>query len=368
MGPRYTEISRQLPASVPFVGPEAQERARGRAFVARIGANESVFGPSPKAVTAIQHAAADTWMYGDPENHDLRSALADHHGIAAENIVVGEGIDALLGYLVRLLVEPGDKIVTSAGAYPTFNYHVSGFGGELISLPYQADCEDVDALVKSAERVGAKLIYLANPDNPMGSWHSRAVVAEMISRIPAGCLLVLDEAYVELAPQDTAPPLDVGNEQVIRMRTFSKAYGMAGARIGYAIGAAGLISAFNKIRNHFGMCRISQAGALAALADQPYLQSVIAQVAQARRRIALIAADNGLVELPSAANFVAIDCGQDGAFAKAVLHGLIARDIFVRMPFVAPQDRCIRVSAGAPRDLDAFANALPGALDDARQA
>ena len=111
---------------------------------------------------------------------------------------------------------------------------------------------------------------------------------------------------------------------------------------------------------------MSQAGALAALADQPYLRSVIRKVAQARRTIAQIAASNGLVALPSATNFVAIDCGDDGAFAQAVLQSLIARDIFVRMPFVAPQNRCIRVSAGTARDLDAFAAALPGALKDAK--
>lgn len=367
MGPGYTKLVQGLPASVPFVGPEAQERARGRAFVARIGANESVFGPSPKARAAMQRGAADIWMYGDPESHELRAALAYHHEITPENIVVGEGIDALLGYLVRLVVEPGDKVVTSAGAYPTFNYHVTGFGGDLVSLPYRADAEDAVALVKMAAQVNAKLIYLANPDNPMGSWHPQAVVSEMIALVPAGCLLVLDEAYVEFAPDGTAPPLDVGNERVIRMRTFSKAYGMAGARVGYAIGARGLIRAFDKIRNHFGMCRMSQAGALAALADQPYLRSVIRQVAQARRTIGQIAADNGLVALPSATNFVAIDCGRDSSFAAEVLHGLIARDIFVRMPFVAPQNRCIRVSAGTMRDLDAFAAALPGALDDARQ-
>ena len=113
-GPRFTKLVESLPASVPFVGPEAQERARGRAFTARIGANESVFGPSPKAIAAMQAAATEVWKYGDPENHDLRHALAAHHGIAPENIMIGEGIDTLLGYLVRLVVGPGDAVVTSA--------------------------------------------------------------------------------------------------------------------------------------------------------------------------------------------------------------------------------------------------------------
>ncbi|MBI1219211.1 MAG: pyridoxal phosphate-dependent aminotransferase [Rhodobacteraceae bacterium] len=367
-GPRFTPLAQSLPATVPFVGPETQERARGRAFIARLGANESVFGPSPKAVAAMQAAAAECWMYGDPENHDLRAALAAHHGVTPANIVVGEGIDGLLGYLVRLVVCPGDPVVTSDGAYPTFNFHVAGFGGALHKVPYRNDAEDPDALISAAAATRARLIYLANPDNPMGSAHPAAVIADMIARVPDGTILILDEAYIDLAPDGTAPAIDAEDPRVIRMRTFSKGYGMAGARVGYAIGAPPLIQAFDKIRNHFGMSRISQAGALAALADQPYLTEVKARVARARDRIAAIARANELTPLPSATNFVTIDCGQDGAFARRTLQGLVARGIFVRMPFVAPQDRCIRVSCGTDAMLDAFAAALPEALDEARGA
>jgi histidinol-phosphate aminotransferase len=178
--------------------------------------------------------------------------------------------------------------------------------------------------------------------------------------------LVLDEAYIEFAPEGTAAPIEIEDPRVIRMRTFSKAYGLAGARVGYALGAAPLIMAFNKIRNHFGMNRTSQIGALEALKDQSYLGDTLANVSAARQKIAEIASENGLSSLPSAANFVAIDCGQDGAFAKAVLDGLIKRGVFVRMPFVAPQNRCIRVSCGTPADLDALAAALPEALAEAR--
>ncbi len=363
--PRYTRLVSDLPASVPFVGPEAQERARGRAFAARLGANESVFGPSPRAIAAMELAAREVWKYGDPENHDLRQALAGHHGISPENIMIGEGIDALLGYLVRLLIGPGDAVVTSDGAYPTFNFHVAGFGGTLHTVPYRDDTEDPTALVTKANETDAKLVYLANPDNPMGSWTSAAAISDALDDLPDGCLLVLDEAYVEFAPDGVALPLDPEDRRTIRIRTFSKAYGMAGARIGYAIGHPELVMAFNKIRNHFGVNRIAQAGALAALADQTYLGEVLARVANARDRIAEIAAVNGLAALPSATNFVALDCGQDGDFARRVLQGLIARNIFVRMPFVAPQDRCIRVSAGTETDLIAFAAALPAALSDA---
>jgi len=308
--------------------------------------------------------AAEIWKYPDASSHDLRHALADHHGVDAKNILVGEGIDGLLGYLVRLLVGPGDAVVTSDGAYPTFNYHVAGYGGTLHKVPYRDDHEDLPALIAKAAEVNAKLVYFANPDNPMASWTKGENIVAALDTLPEGTLLLLDEAYIDFAPEGTAPEIAIDDPRVIRMRTFSKAYGMAGARVGYAMGAPDLIRSFDKIRNHFGMNRAAQAGALAALMDQDYLVQTIANVAEARNAIARIAAENGLSALPSATNFVAIDCGRDADYAKAVLEGLVARGIFVRMPFVAPQNRCIRVSCGRPQDIALFAETLPKVLAD----
>ena len=363
--PRYTPLVESLPANVPFVGPEEQERQRGAPFAARLGANESLFGPSPKALAALRAEAENIWKYGDPTSHDLRMALADHMGATPENVLVGEGIDSLLGNLVRLLIGPGDAVVTSDGAYPTFNYHVTGFGGTLCKVPYRDDREDLPALIARAHEVGAKLIYFANPDNPMGTWVPGAQIVAALNSLPDGCLLCLDEAYVEFAPHGTAAEIAADDPRVIRMRTFSKAYGMAGARIGYAVGAPPLIKSFDKIRNHFGMNRMAQAGALAALHDTGWLAHVQAQVRAARDGITRIAAQNGLSTLPSATNFVTVDCGRDGGFARRVLAGLVARGIFVRMPFVAPQDRCIRISCGRPEDMHLLAKTLPEALVDA---
>jgi histidinol-phosphate aminotransferase len=362
---RFTPIVDKLPSTVPFVGPETQERQRGRPFRARIGANESVFGPSPKAVAAMERAAGEAWKYCDPENFDLKQALAAHHGVAPENIVVGEGIDGLFGYAVRLFVEPGVTVATSLGAYPTFNFHVHGYGGRLVTTPYVNDREDPQSLLDLANQEKARLIFFANPDNPMGSWWDAAAVQSLIDRIPEDTVLCLDEAYCEFAPAGTTPAIDVADPRVLRFRTFSKVHGLAGARVGYAIGEAGLIKSFDKIRNHFGVNRIAQAGALAALADRAHMDDVLRRVARARDRIAEIARANALTPLPSATNFVTIDCGRDGAFARRVLTQLIARDIFIRMPGVAPLDRCIRVSAGTDADLDAFAEALPAALQAA---
>ncbi len=364
--PRLTPLAASLPASVPFVGPEAQERKSGVKFQARLGANECGFDPSPLAIKAMQDAAYEAWMYADPESHDLRCAIAAHHNIPTDCIMIGEGIDALLGNLVRLFITQGDAVVTSAGAYPTFNYHVAGFGGVLHTVPYTGDHEDPVRLIAKAKEVGAKLIYIANPDNPMGSAHQGNDIARMISDIPEGCLLILDEAYIELAPEGTAPAILPLDPRVIRLRTFSKGYGLAGARVGYALCTPGVIGSFNKVRNHFGMSRVSLAGALAALDDPAHLASIIAQVEKSRAHIASIALDNGLTPLPSATNFVAIDCGKDGDFAKRVVTELGKLGIFVRMPFIAPQNRCIRVSCGPECDMALFAQSLPNALAAAR--
>jgi len=284
-----------------------------------------------------------------------------------QNIVVGEDIDGLMGILCRLMLEEGDVVVTSNGAYPTFNYQVKGVGGKLETVPYLNDYEDPKALIEKAKEQNAKMIYLANPDNPMGTHHTASIIQEMIDSVPDGSLLVLDEAYIELAPQGTAPKIDILNKNVIRLRTFSKAYGLAGARVGYAIGHMDLIKSFDKIRNHFGVNTIGQKAALAALKDQPYVEEVCKSISLGRERINQIAMENGLKIIPSSTNFVAVDCGKDGNFTRKVLAELVGMGIFVRMAFVAPQDRCLRVSIGIPEDIELFAKAFPLALENARK-
>lgn len=357
-----TPHAASLPATVPFTGPETLERRMGRPFRARLGANESLFGPSPKAIAAMAQAAAETWMYGDPENHDLKQSLAAHHGCAPDNIVVGPGIDGLLGLICRLTLEPGTPVVTSLGAYPTFAFHVANAGGALTRVPYRGNHEDPHALLDAAQAQKARLLYLANPDNPMGSHHPAATLLDIVANLPKDTLLVLDEAYADLAPAGAIPDIPADHPQVIRFRTFSKGYGMAGARVGYAIVKASLAQAFDKLRDHFGMSRIAQAGALIALSDQDWLSRVRGWVAEGRQRLAAIARGNGLEPLESATNFVTIDLGRDGDHARRVLAECLARGLFIRMPGVAPLDRCLRISVGPKAALDVVEEVLPQAL------
>jgi len=359
----FTKLVSQLPSSVPFVGPETLERQRGSVFSARIGANESAFGISARAVEAIQRAiepdsasSGCSW-YGDPENHALRTLLADKHQVDADEICVDAGIDSLLGLTVRMLINPGDTVVTSLGAYPTFNYHVKGFGGELHTVPYKDCHEDTAGLLSKTANTGARLVYLSNPDNPMGTSLPASAVQAMIDNIPEGCILLLDEAYMEFAKPGLAPTIDTGNRQVIRYRTFSKAYGMAGMRIGYAIANAKLIEGFNKIRNHFAVNRLAQIAAEASLRDEEFLPEVLKQVQTGRERVYHLAQELGLDYLESATNFVSVDTGH-GDNTREILKQLGEQGVFIRMPGVAPLDRYLRVGIGTSDEHHKFASAF----------
>ncbi|MDC1194410.1 pyridoxal phosphate-dependent aminotransferase [Pseudomonadota bacterium] len=366
MSIKYTQIVQNLPSSVPFVGPEAQERVLGKSFGARIGANESVFGPSPKAILAMKNEIGEAWKYGDPESFDLKHALAKKHNVEFKNIIVGEGIDGLLGYLVRLFVEQGDNVVTTDGAYPTFNYHVEGFGGQLHKVSFKDDTEDLDNLLTKVKETKAKMLYVSNPNNPMGTLNSVNNISNLIENLPAETLLCLDEAYIDFVPLKLIPKISVNKPNVIRLRTFSKAYGMAGARVGYGIAAKDLILNFEKVRNHFGMSRSSQVGALESIYDNKYITDVISKVEASKSRIANIALANNCKVINSFTNFIAIDCCKNAEYSKKVLESLIRQGVFVRMPYSFPQNRCIRVTAGLDKDIDLFETAFPIALMESK--
>lgn len=352
-----TKVVAKLPATVPFVAPEAIERRTGRPVVVRLGANESAFGPSPRALEAMRAALSHSAHYGDPESYDLRAALARYHGVSMDQIVVGSGIDDLLGLTVRTFLERGEVAVTSLGAYPTFNFHVNGYGGKLEVVSYRNDQNDLEGLARAAVERKARIVYLANPDNPSGSWHTAGDLAAFQAGLPPGCLLMLDEAYCDFAPSDSIPPIDPENPSIIRLRTFSKAHGMAGLRIGYAIAPASTIQAFDKIRLHFGVNGIAQAGALASLADVDYIKGVVAAVEEARTDYVQLARELGLKPLPSATNFVSLDVGGVER-ARALMAALADEDVFLRMPGAPPLDRCVRVTAGTPEERALFAAAL----------
>jgi histidinol-phosphate aminotransferase len=357
---------RAVPATTPFVGPEELARRVGRASLVRLGANESAFGPSPRAIAAMQAAVSSTSLYGDPESYDLRVALAARHGCAIENIVVGAGADELLGLIVRTYGAPGDRVMMSHGSYATFAYHVNGHGLELLTVPPFPDgAIDIEALLAAAQQQRPKIVYLADPDNPSGSLAGAAAVARLQAELPGDTLFVLDEAYADFVPPGGLIP-DAIDEQTIRIRTFSKAYGMAGARVGYALASRHAIAAFQKIRNHFGVNRTAQIGALAALDDDAFIAEVVAEVARGRAEYHAFGARIGVRTLPSQTNFVCFEVGTRPQ-AEAMMTGLLQRGVFVRKPGQPPIDGFIRVTVGTSAERAFFYDQFSAALDALRE-
>lgn len=362
-GAREVTLSRlvaALPENVPFVAPETLERRRGRPFRARLGANESAFGASPLALRAMAAELSRSALYGDPECWGLRSALASRLGVGPESVAVGSGIDDLQGLVVRALMDPGAVAVMSRGAYPTFAYHVAGSGGRVEAVPYRDDRNDLEALAAAARGTRARLVFLANPDNPTGAWVGAGELETLLDLLPPESLLVLDEAYVEFAPPDRLP-IDTGDPRLLRLRTFSKAYGMAGLRVGYAVGEPRLLATFDRIRLHFGVNRVAQAGAEAALSDEGFLAEVVQAVARGRLDYLALAERAGIGALPSWANFVAFDLGTRGR-AERVLEGLGRRGVFARKPAVPPLDRCLRLTVGTEPERQLAGEALTEAV------
>ncbi|MBV8355441.1 MAG: aminotransferase class I/II-fold pyridoxal phosphate-dependent enzyme, partial [Candidatus Eremiobacteraeota bacterium] len=206
---RPTRVVEAVPATTPFIGPEQLMRETGQAQLVRLGANESAFGPSPRAVAAMSRELPRLAWYGDPESLELRDALAEKHGCAPEEIVVGAGIDDLMGLAVRAFAGPGDTALWTLGTYPTFSYHVIGYGARPLTIPYCDDgTPDCDALVEAAWRALPSIVYLANPDNPSGCFIERREVARVYEALPADSLLVLDEAYADFVDEaDLLPPV-----------------------------------------------------------------------------------------------------------------------------------------------------------------
>jgi histidinol-phosphate aminotransferase len=359
--PPFTRLVAGLDAANPFVGPEALERGTGRRFRARVGANESAFGMSPRARAAAAAAIERLSWYGDPENYDLRADLAAYHGVDVDQVLVGAGIDDLLALVVRGFATDGGRAVMAHGSYPTFAYHTATFGVPLDTAPYGADDHvDLAALAAQARASeasrarardagaaphGAGVVYLANPDNPSGTWQAEAAVRDFVAALPAGCILALDEAYIDYAPTAPARALLTDDPRVVHLRTFSKAHGMAGARIAYAVGAAAVCTGLNRLRLQFGVSRVAQDAARASLTDAAFVAGVAREVAAGRAAYHELGRSLGLPTLPSATNFVCFDLGTRRR-AEAVMAALIECGVFVRKPPAPPLDRCIRLSVG----------------------
>lgn len=336
----------------------------------KMASNENPFGPSPKAVEAIRAAVADANFYPDNDCTELRRTLAQRHGLQPEHILVGDGSTALLDVIARTLLAPGRNAVTSQRSFIVYPIVTQAAGGRLIEVPMRDDTFDLDGILAAINR-DTRIVYLANPNNPTGTMFDAAATGRFLDRVPEHVLVVLDEAYCDFAAHFAAAQgktysrsLDYVRQgrKIIVLRTFSKAHGLAGLRVGYGFGPPALLQPLGRVRPAFSVSGVAEAGALAALGDADHVQRAVENNAAEAPRLAKELAVLGLQPVPTSANFLYFDVGEEsGAFARRMQ----AEGIIVRALSAWGAPNAIRVTVGTPEHNRMFLAALKKVLQRA---
>jgi histidinol-phosphate aminotransferase len=337
------------------------QRELGLSEVVKLASNENPLGPSPRAVEAARAAMADVNRYPDPQATELRAALSRHLGVPVSHIVAGNGSVEIIDLVARAFLGPGDNAVISEHAFVRFRQIVAAHNHGARLVPMRDWTHDLEAMARAIDG-RTRLVFVANPNNPTGTWNRRAEVEALVASLPPGCLLVLDEAYFEYTDDPDYPngiDLVRRGAPVLVTRTFSKVYGLGGLRAGYAVAAPEVLDAVLVIREAFGTSAVAQKGATAALADLEHVRRSVAMNREEKARLAAALAARGFTVLPSLANFVTFDTRAGG---RDVFKRLLARGVIVRPldPYAMPT--FLRVSVGTPAENAAFLSALDAVL------
>lgn len=311
MKPSPRPSVQKLAPYVPGRPIEDVEREFGIAGAVKLASNENPLGPSPKAVAAALAVTPSVHLYPDGSATFLRRALSERHGIPAEQIVIGSGSCELIDICTRTFVDPGEEVVVPAGIFRMFPVAAGRAGATFVEVPTKPGyVPDVDALLR---RIGpaTKLVALANPNNPTGAYASRDDLDRLFAGLPGHVVAVVDEAYFEFACEraDYPDALDYvrAGHNVVVLRTFSKIYGLAGLRIGYAFAAPEIAAAMNKVREPFNTTTVAQAAAIAALSDDEHREKTITLVRQERAFLAGELGKRGAAVSPSLGNFLLVE-------------------------------------------------------------
>jgi histidinol-phosphate aminotransferase len=337
--------------------------------VAKLSANENPLGCSPLALAAMAKAQHPS-RYPDGDSTALRAAIGAFHGIEPERILMGAGSGELLYLAASAYAGPGDEVLFSQYSFSLYDIVARRCGAEPVEAPALDYTNDVDALLaRVTERT--RVVLVANPNNPTGTFLPRAEIARLHANLPADVLLVLDLAYAEyVAPEDDdgAMELAASHPNVLVTRTFSKAYGLAGERVGWGTGSAELIEVLNRLRGAFNVSNTAQAAALAALGDQAFVEESRRHNAEVRGRFtgAIAALGNyGLRMVPSEANFVLVVF--EGALSgEAAYRALTSAGYMTRWLPGQGLGHTLRITVGDAEQMDAVAKILRGAAEAAR--
>jgi histidinol-phosphate aminotransferase len=341
---------------------EDVQRELGLARVVKLASNEGPFGPFPAAQEAMARAAPELNRYPDGGAFRLHAALAERHDVSFDEVCVGAGADGCIDMLSQAILDAGDEIVCGWPSFPSYVIYARKQGAEATLVPLAGHAYDLDALL-AAVTPRTKLVYICLPNNPTGTMNTAGELDAYFDRVPGHVLTVVDQAYFEYIDRPDYPDaveryLKAGRRVVV-LRTFSKIYGLAGLRIGYAVGPRRCIAAMAKVRRPFDLTTPAQVAAVASVDDAAELARRRAVNDEGLRRLEEIVRGYGFDPVPSVGNFVYVETGADAneLFDRLLREGMIVRPL---AGFGAPT--AIRISVGAPEELDEFAAALERVL------
>lgn len=353
----------------PYVpGKPIEELAREYGLVesdiVKLASNENPRGPSPKVRDAIASAAAGVTRYPDGNGFALKQALAERFGVALDQVVLGNGSNDILELATQAFLRPGDDTVYSQHAFAVYPLATQARGARGIEVPARELGHDLAAM-RAALTPLTRIVFIANPNNPTGTWLPAAEVKAFIASLPGGVLAILDEAYNEYlqpAQQADSAAWIAEHPNLIVSRTFSKAYGLAGLRVGYGIADAAVADMLNRVRQPFNVNSVAQAAALAALADREYVDESArlnrAGLAQLMRGLDAI----GVAYVPSHGNFLLVRVAGSGAGAAPIYEALLRAGVIVRPVTNYGLPDWLRVTVGLPEENARFLTALAAAL------
>lgn len=320
--------------------------------VVKLASNENPWGPSPKAMEAVQSQLFESHRYPDPAATELRTSLAKRFNLSLENIIIGNGSEGIMAFISRALLHGDDEVITSKGAFLGFPILCRTRNIEPLAVKMREDRFDLQAM---AELINpkTKMIYLCNPNNPTGTYFSKNELDRFMAKVPPRVLVILDEAYYEFAQDLPEYPdsMDYRYDNVITLRTFSKAYGLAGFRVGYGFGHPDLITNLWKVKLPFQPTHLAQVAAVAALQDTEFLEMTLRRNEEGRRVLVDGLAKLGIESVPSCTNFVMFRVQSPERVAQ-IYQGMLQRGVIIRPLGQMDLPDCLRISVGRPEEIE----------------
>jgi histidinol-phosphate aminotransferase len=342
---------------------EEVQRELGLKNVIKMASNENAFGPSPMALRAIEKQIKEIHRYPDAGCFYLKKALSQRFKVSLNQIVIGNGSDEIIVMALRAFLKKDDEVITAKPTFLIYRIATQVQGGQCVEVPMKGNRYDLAAMKRRVNRK-TKIIFIANPDNPVGTYVNHRELASFIRNVPQRCLVFIDEAYFEFAniKHDFPKSLTfLKRPNVIVSRSFSKAYGLSGLRIGYAFGHSAMIQALDKTREPFNVNSIAQAAALAALKDQNYLGAVIRKTEEGKQYLDSQLKQLGINVIESATNFLLIYLGRR---ASSVYAALLKKGVIVRSMDAWGMTNYLRVTVGTVEENRLFIRQLGSILKE----